>query len=492
MRVLGEACGIQPDSGVYFQQMLRSSFRRIFRSRSREAVLLLVRMPLTEVNRPALAAAAKRASVEALLAARFPLVRLCHAVSVLASNASGPGIPEGAARIRALRAALNAAKVEAGLSDGDGAAASGIPDQSLIGCLCARVVPAGGRLSLSSSWVESARASGSGLRILRFRPSGLKGKPRDLSERLFDLLRREALLGLYALTGKGSDSPVREFALFIPDRPPPKKPGEDPEPDFLEGFPVRGRIRTLVGAGSDSLPDLRGFDLTGGSFREYRAVPVSAPDRGDPRLGEYRNAAVLRAEIPDLLTVLRGRAPREVADYLNRVLARLSSCVEAAGGVVDSCSGGGILAFWGAPASSGRDAQSAGRAALTIRRVIGALNRGRTASGLAPLRLFCAVDAGPVLAAEIGGPTHASYTVAGEPLRRSAGIQHLNGVWGTDILVSEYAARLMGTDFHVRALDKLDTGRNGDRVGVYALIGRTGDPSSPRNLEDLRRKLGTG
>ena len=76
--------------------MLRSSFRKAFQARSREAVLLLVRMPLTEVNRPALAAAARRASVEALLAVRFPLVRLCHEISVLASGTSGPGIPEGA------------------------------------------------------------------------------------------------------------------------------------------------------------------------------------------------------------------------------------------------------------------------------------------------------------------------------------------------------------------------------------------------------------
>ncbi|HOX12980.1 MAG TPA: hypothetical protein PLB56_08745, partial [Spirochaetales bacterium] len=73
--------------------MLRSSFRKAFQARSREAVLLLVRMPLTEVNRPALAAAARRASVEALLAVRFPLVRLCHGISVLASETSGPGIP---------------------------------------------------------------------------------------------------------------------------------------------------------------------------------------------------------------------------------------------------------------------------------------------------------------------------------------------------------------------------------------------------------------
>lgn len=473
-------------------------------------------MPLTEVNRPALSAAARRAAVEALLAARFPLVRICHAVAVLASSASGPGIPEGAARVRALRAALDAAAAEAGLSDGP--KASGIPAMNLPACPCARVVSAGNRLPIPASLVESARVSGSGLRILRFKPSGLKREPRYLAEGLMDLLRRDKLLGLYAITGKRPDSPVREFALFVPDPPPPETPGDEPGPDFLAGFPVRGRIRTLVGAGEDARPDLTGFDLIDGDPMEFRPESVpgeqftpygkpgplrtvsgtrisaesAAPLRRDPRAGEYRNAAVLRAEIPDLLEVLRGREPRKSAEYLNRVLSRLASCAKAAGGTVDVCGGGGILAYWGAPASSGEDAQRAGRAALAMRRVVTALNRGRASSGLRPIRLHCALDAGPVLAAELGTPERVSYTVAGEALRRSAGFGHRNGPWGTDILVSEYAARLMGAGFLVRPMGNLEIGSDGAAVGIYALIGRTGDSSDPRNLEDLRRRIGTG
>lgn len=471
---------------------------------------------MTEANRPALAAAARRAAVEALLAVRFPLVRLCHAVSVLSSGTSGPGIPEGAARIRALRAALAAAEAEAGLSDGFGTAVSGIPVRDLPGCPCSRVVPVRGRLPLASSLVEAAKTSGAGLRILRFRPSGLKGTPQDLSDRLSDLLRRGTLLGLYAITGRRPDSSAREFALFVPDRPPEGSSAAS-DLDPLAGFPVTGRIRTLVRAGANSQADLAGFDLFDGDPGTPQPGPAptgkasltgpAAPDEAAPAArsrkqagpgrrsagdGEYRNAAVLRAEIPDLLAALKGRDPGEAAAYLNRVLARLASCVEAAGGIVDSCAGGGIQAFWGAPVSSGRDAEAAGKAALAMRRVIGALNRGRSASGEASLRLFCALDAGPVLAARLGTVDPKTYTVAGEAVRRCAGMVYRNGRWGTDILVSEYAVRLMGSAFRFHPLDRLDPEGRGGVVGIYALLGRSGDSSGPRNFEDLKKLLGTG
>lgn len=497
--------------------MLRSSFRKIFLARSREAVFLLARMPLTEANRPALSAAARRASVDCLLAARFPLVRLCHGIAVLASSAAGPGIPEGAARIRALRAALAAAEAEAGLSDGPGSAVSGTPGVYPSGCPCARIVPVRGRLPLSSSRVEAAVTSKAGLRILRFRPSGLKGSPQDLSERLSDLVRRDILRGLYAITGNRPGSAAREFVLLVPDRPSADDTGQAPGADPLEGFPVAGRIRTLVRADADTPEDLAGFELVDGDPGEARSesdsagkissrgltgtpAAVPAARSGKPagqvrriaRDGEYRNAAVLRAEIPDLLSTLRGVDARRAAAFLNRVLRRLGTCVEASGGLVDTCSGGGLSAFWGAPVSSGRDAEAAGRAALGMRRVVAALNRGRADSGQPPLRLYCALDAGPVLAARLGTEDREAYTVAGQAVLRCAGIGFRNGRWGTDILVSEYAMRLMGSAFRFQALDKLDPEGDGGQVGIYALLGRSGDSSGPRNLGDLRKLIGTG
>jgi len=468
-------------------------------------------MPLTEANRPALAAAGLKAAVESILAARLPLVRICHDISILASAASGPGIPEGAVRVKRLRAALEAAEAEADRTTISGAVDAISAWSGLSGCPCARIVSVRGRLPLPAALVERARDSGTGLRILRFRPSGLRGRPQELSERLADLRRRGFLLGLYAITGRRSASAAREFALLVPDLPPaPEGFPEGGGPDPLTGFPVTGRIRTLVEAGMDSVPDLAGFDLTEGGLgsaqarrpgagtgpMEKKSPKGSAASRtargGASRDGEYRNAAVLRAEIPELLAAVRGSDPRRAAEFLNLALTRLGRCVESSGGVVDSFSGGTVLAFWGAPTSSGRDAESAGRAALGMRRVIGILSRGRVASGEPPLRLSCALDASPVLASRLGSPARLSYTVAGEAIRRAAGIGYLNQALGTDILVSEYAMRLMGNAFRFQPADTLDGGGKGAPIGVYALLGRRGDPACPRDIQDLRGLLGSG
>ena len=492
-------------------------------ARTREAVLLLSRMPLSEVNRPALASAARRAALEALLAGSFPLVRICNDISVLASSAFGPGIPEGPARLRGLRAALRSAEGEASLAEDDGTKNWASQGPGLPGCPCARAVPVRGRLPLPASLVVRAKENGAGLRILRFKPSGLRGTPRELSDRLADLSRRGILAGLYAITGGRPDSPVREFALLLPDHPGPGAEGHI-DGDPLEAFPVSGRLRTLLASGKDSVPDLSGFEVFGGEAEppavRNRIAPAktwsgrlpgkagkakpekagflgrSASVRGAradiPWDGEFRNATILRAELPGFLAALKGLDPRRAAEFLNLVLSRMTRCVEAADGIVDSFAGGAILAFWGAPLATGKEAEAAADSALALRRVVRILSRGRAASGGFPFRMSCSLDSSPVLAGRLGSPDRLSYTVAGEAVSRSAWIGIYNETLGTDILVTEYAMRLMGQPFLFHPIESAGgKGRGrGGRFGIYALMGRKGDPACPRDLKDLRESLG--
>lgn len=488
--------------------MRKKSFQKAFQARSREMIRLLGHLPLSDVNRHALEAAARKAAMDALLGANFLLVHTCHDISVLASVASGPGIPEGAARLRQLRAALRRAQRAAGLSEGEEGRQAGDEGPGYPGCPCSRTTLVRGRLVLPAAALERARSQGGGLRLLRFRPSDLKKSPGELSESLSALAVQGALLGLYAVTGNRQGSPAREFALLAQDRARAEDSGADGQ-DPLSVLPVAGRIRTLLAAGEEAVPDLSGLEVTGtlpssaAAAGPGKTVPRGAaklPRRGaakralragaDPD-SEFRNATTLYADLPGILPACRGLDARRAVDFLNQVLSRFSRCVEGADGVVDAFVGSSLYGFWGAPASTGRDAAAAAQAALAMRRILRLINRGRRATGRLPLRLACGLDSSPVLAGRVGSPDRLSYTVAGEAPRRACRIACLNEALGTDILVSDYTLRLMGDAFLALPVDVVRTEEWVQPFRVYALLGKIGDPGTPRDLQGLRELLGT-
>ncbi|HSV56961.1 MAG TPA: hypothetical protein VLH39_07620, partial [Magnetospirillaceae bacterium] len=259
--------------------MLSFTFRRIYRDRFLESARLLGTLPLTDVNRLALSAAAHRAALEAILGSCFPFVGTLYDIGVLASRSSGPGIPEGAVRLRALRAAILRVGEAAGSEGGEAVMRAGTGEPTLPGCPYARVIPSRGRLPISAAAVERARISGMGLCILRFKPSGLRRSPRALVECLANLGRQGCLLGLYAITGRRPVSAAREFAMLVTGLP--KAPGKVPAwTDPLAEFPASGRLRLLLAAGQTSDLDLSGFLLMGDAVETVEtARPAGRPAR---------------------------------------------------------------------------------------------------------------------------------------------------------------------------------------------------------------------
>jgi len=222
---------------------------------------------LTDVNRPALEATARRASLDALLAASPRLIQVCHDISVLASNASGPGIPEGAARLGYLKAALRRAQWTA-LRGGDWADIPAAPEterrkvkrRDFPGSPFAQTLLVRGRIAVPESLLERAGSLGAGLRLLRFRPEDLRKSPQELSDKLSGLDSRGLVLGLFAVTGRKAGSAAREFLLFTPDYA-PESVRVCGTADPLKGFPASGLIRTLHAAGTESELNHKGLEL---------------------------------------------------------------------------------------------------------------------------------------------------------------------------------------------------------------------------------------
>ncbi|MBV9110329.1 MAG: HAMP domain-containing protein [Gemmatimonadetes bacterium] len=130
--------------------------------------------------------------------------------------------------------------------------------------------------------------------------------------------------------------------------------------------------------------------------------------------GETRTVTTLFADVRGFTAMTEGMEPQRVIGLLNEVMERAADAVEAEGGVVDKFVGDEIMAVFGAPMSTGDDADRAVRAALRIREGLAALNEDRAARGEPPLEMGIGVNSGRAVAGNMGSTGRLNYTVLGE------------------------------------------------------------------------------
>jgi adenylate cyclase len=111
------------------------------------------------------------------------------------------------------------------------------------------------------------------------------------------------------------------------------------------------------------------------------------------------------------------------------------------------------MAVFGAPLSSGRDPLNAVESAVTMRRMLGALNLRRRERGQPEIRIGMGVATGEVVAGTIGSPKRMDYTVIGDCVNVASRLQALTKTYGVGVLVCEATAAAIGTALPLRELD---------------------------------------
>ena len=99
--------------------------------------------------------------------------------------------------------------------------------------------------------------------------------------------------------------------------------------------------------------------------------------------GRRQTVTALFADLRGFTTVSEANTPEMVVDLLNRFFTLMSEVIFRHGGTLDKYIGDGVMALFGAPYSTERDAVKAVRAAIEMQRSLGPLNdelaRERTA-----------------------------------------------------------------------------------------------------------------
>ena len=209
--------------------------------------------------------------------------------------------------------------------------------------------------------------------------------------------------------------------------------------------------------------------------------------------GETRNATIFFSDIRSFTAMSEKMQPNEVVEFLNEYMTRMVECVNKTKGVVDKYIGDAIMAVWGAPESSGspaQDAINAVAAALMMRAALFNFNKARREKGLAPVRIGCGINSGPVVAGQIGSNERMEYTVIGDAVNLASRTEALNKPFATDILITENTYNLIRGRVIVEEMPGVHVKGKTDAIKMFAVINLAGK-EKPSTIEEVRRIIGT-
>ena len=192
--------------------------------------------------------------------------------------------------------------------------------------------------------------------------------------------------------------------------------------------------------------------------------------------GEEREVTVLFCDLRGFTPLSEGLEPRELVALLNRYLDRMSSAIEAQGGVIDKYIGDEIMALFGAPVAAPDSADRAVRAALSMRAALAELNGELAAEGRPPLAFGIGVNTARVVAGNIDSHRRLNYSVIGDGVNLAARLQTLTrrAEFAADILISEPTRAELGGRYALRDLGEAEVKGKSRAVRIHAVDGAGG------------------
>ena len=229
-----------------------------------------------------------------------------------------------------------------------------------------------------------------------------------------------------------------------------------------------------------------------GAMRRFMTQEVvdQVLGRGDELMfGTACTASVLFADIRNFTTMTEALSARATVDMLNEAFTDFVEAVSSQNGVLDKFIGDAVMAVYGAPLSTGKDALNAVESAAQMLRMLSALNGRRRDRGLAALSLGIGVATGEVVAGTIGSPKRMDYTVIGDSVNVAARLQDLTKAYGVGIIVCETTAAAVAGRYRLRELDLIRVRGRQRPATIFQLLSEApGEPPVPNALIDAYQR----
>jgi adenylate cyclase len=207
--------------------------------------------------------------------------------------------------------------------------------------------------------------------------------------------------------------------------------------------------------------------------------------------GQMQTATVMFTDIRNFTGISEKIGPKETVALLNEYFSIMVDIIFTYEGTLDKYIGDAIMAVFGAPFSTGEDADRSVRTAIDMINALKTFNRKREKHSLETIKIGIGINSNEILSGNIGSIKRMDYTVIGDGVNLAARLEGVNKIYGTDIIISESTRRELKGDYTLREIDHIRVKGKTEPVGIYQILDYHDERSFP-NMDDVLELFDNG
>lgn len=208
-------------------------------------------------------------------------------------------------------------------------------------------------------------------------------------------------------------------------------------------------------------------------------------DSDAPQLGgQMRELSILFSDIRNFTSISERLGPQETVVMLNEYFSTMVDTVFHHGGILDKFIGDAMLAVFGAPFSTGEDADRAVATAIDMMKALKQFNAARMLKSQETINIGVGIATDNVLVGNIGSMKRMDYTVIGDGVNLASRLEGATKFYHADILISEKTYEQLKYRYLVREVDLIRVKGKQLPVKVLQILDHHDRQSFP-NLEEV-------
>ncbi len=169
--------------------------------------------------------------------------------------------------------------------------------------------------------------------------------------------------------------------------------------------------------------------------------------------GVLQTITVLFADIRGFTRISEHAPPEKIVQLLNRYFSAMTDIIFAHGGTLDKYLGDGLMALFGAPTVTPKDAANAIAAAVAMQRRMLSINDELREEGFPEVGIGIGLHTGEVTVGYIGSERRSEYTAIGDAVNTASRLE--SNAKAGEILVSEVTAKAAHSRYQLAAREPI-------------------------------------
>lgn len=181
--------------------------------------------------------------------------------------------------------------------------------------------------------------------------------------------------------------------------------------------------------------------------------------------GVLQTITVLFADIRGFTRISEHASPEKIVHLLNKYFSAMTDIIFAHGGTLDKYLGDGLMALFGAPTATPKDAGNALSAAVAMQRRMMGINEELKAEGFAEIGVGMGLHTGEVTVGYIGSERRSEYTAIGDTVNTASRLE--SNALGGQILISDATAKAAHTRYSLKPRDPINVKNRQQPVPLF-------------------------